>query len=176
MTTLGGRKMKVSTSLLMFATLLLSGKVLAREEIIATITNDENKQVYTFVAETNEATDSIKSFFKDNYSSAGKKINRELLASEKLTTGGLILEKRGDHEVLKLESNNFDLDQGGIVTINTLFNGVNGQRKEYDLQLAKAHDGEWRLFKGSKIITKLHIVVNKKFVIGNVGVKEIQMK
>lgn len=167
--------MRASTCLFMFATLLLSGKILAREEIIATITNDENKQVYTFVAETNENIDSIKSFYKDNYSPAGRKTNRELLASEKLTTGGLVLEKRGNHEVLKLESNNFDLEQGGVVTIDTLYNGVSGQRKEYDLHLAKAQDGEWRLFKGSKVIKKLHIIVNKKFALGAVGVKEIQM-
>lgn len=168
--------MNASTCLFMFATLLLSGKILAREEVIATITNDENKQVYTFVADTNSETDSIRAFYKDNYSASGKKIDRELMASEKLTEGGLVLEKRGDHEVLKLNSENFDLDQGGIVTIDTLYNGVNGQRKEYDLQLAKATDGEWRLFKGSKIVTKLHIVVNKKFMLGAVGVKEIQMK
>ncbi len=160
----------------MFATLLVSGNILAKEEIIATITNDENKQVYTFVAETDDQTDSILSFYKDNYSSSGKKVDRELLASEKLTEGGLILEKRGKHEILKLESNNFDLEQGGLVTIDTLYNGVNGQRKEYDLQLAKATDGVWKLFKGSKIISKLHIVVNKKFMVGAVGVKEIQMK
>lgn len=168
--------MNASTCLFMFATLLLSGRVLAREEVIATITNDENKQVYTFVAETNEETDSIKAFYKDNYSAAGKKVDRELMASEKLTEGGLVLEKRGDHEVLNLKSDNFDLDQGGIVTIDTLYNGVNGQRKEYDLQLAKATDGEWRLFKGKTIVSKLHIVVNKKFMLGAVGVKEIQMK
>lgn len=168
--------MNASTCLFMFATLLLSGKVLAKEEVIATITNDENKQVYTFVADTNSETDSIRAFYKDNYSASGKKVDRELMASEKLTEGGLVLEKRGNHEVLKLNSENFDLDQGGIVTIDTLYNGVNGQRKEYDLQLAKATDGEWRLFKGSKIVTKLHIVVNKKFMLGAVGVKEIQMK
>lgn len=168
--------MNASTCLFMFATLLLSGRVLAREEVIATITNDENKQVYTFVAETDEDTDSIKAFYKDNYSAAGKKVDRELMASDKLTDGGLILEKRGDHEILKLESNSFDLEQGGLVTIDTLYNGVNGQRKEYDLQLAKATDGEWRLFKGKNVVSKLHIVVNKKFMLGAVGVKEIVMK
>ena len=168
--------MKAYTCLFMFATLLLSGNILAKEEVIATITNDENKQVYTFVAETNDETETITSFFKDNYSAAGKKVDRELMASEKLTDGGLILEKRGKHEILKLESNNFDLEQGGVVTIDTLYNGVNGQRKEYDLQLAKANNGDWKLFKGTKVITKLHIVVNKKFLVGSVGVKEIQMK
>ena len=168
--------MNAATCLFLFTTLLISGKILAKEEIIATITNDENKQVYTFVAETNEQTDTIQSFYKDNYSASGKRVDRELMASEKLTDGGIVLEKRGKHEILKLESDNFDLDQGGMVTIDTLYNGVNGQRKEYQLQLAKAQDGAWRLFQGSKIISKLHIVVNKKLLLGAVGVKVIQMK
>lgn len=167
--------MNASLCLFMFASLIFSGRVLAKEEVIATITNDENKEVYTFVAQTDEENNSIKAFFKDDYLN-GKKTERALLETQALNERGLVLEKRGEHTVINLKSENFDLDQGGLVTIDTLFNGVNGQRKEYDLQLAKANDGAWRLFKGNSIITKLHIVINKKFLLGAVGVKEIVMK
>lgn len=167
--------MNASLCLFMFASLLFSGRVLAKEEVIATITNDENKEVYTFVAQTDEENHSIKAFYKDDYLN-GKKTERELLETQALSEKGLVLEKRGEHTVINLKSENFDMDQGGIVTIDTLFNGVNGQRKEYDLQLAKANDGAWRLFKGNAIVTKLHIVINKKFLLGAVGVKEIVMK
>ncbi len=158
----------------MFVTLTLAGKVLAKEETIATITNDENKEVYTFVLETDEETQTIKTFYKDDFLN-GKKFDRKPLSTESLMSSGMILEKRGQHEVIALKSQNFDMEQGGIVTVDTLFNGVNGQRKEYDLQLAKTESG-WKLFKGNKIIQKLHIVVNKKFLLGAVGVKEIQMR
>lgn len=166
--------MNTSLCLFMFASLVFSGTLLAKEETIATITNDENKEIYTFVAQTDEETESITAFYKDDFLN-GKKIARKPMATDGLTTSGLVLEKRGEHEVIALKSENFDMEQGGIVTIDTLFNGVNGQRKEYDLQLAKSESG-WKLFKGKQMISKLHIVVNKKFLLGAVGVKEIQMK
>lgn len=160
--------------LFMFFALISAGKVLAKEEIIATITNDENPEVYTFVAQTDESTNGIKAFFKDDYIN-GKKTERELLPSAELKREGVVLEKRGDHTVINIKSENFDYLQGGIVTIDTLFNGINGERKEYDLQLAKAPGG-WKLFRGNKIITRLHIEINKKALIGAVGVKNIKME
>lgn len=170
----GGIFMSTSLCFFMFVTLIFSGKILAKEEIIATITNDENKEVYTFVADVDEQTDAILNFYKDDYLN-GKKYERELLSTEGLSQEGMVLEQRGDHKVIALKSDNFDLEQGGIVTIDTLFSGVSGQRKAYDLQLAKSKEG-WRLFKNNKIVSKLHIVINKKFLLGAVGVKDIVMK
>ncbi len=166
--------MNPSLYLFLFFALITCGKVLAKEEVIATITNDENKQTYTFVAQTDEANNTIKAFFKDDYIN-GKKIERELLPSQELTRDGVVLEKRGDHTVINLKSENFDSAQGGIVTIDTLYNGINGERKEYDLHLAKSTAG-WKLFRGDKIISKLHIEVNKKALMGAVGVKNIKME
>lgn len=166
--------MSTSLCLFMFVTLIFSGSLLAREEVIATITNDENKEVYAFVASIDDETDAIQTFYKDDYLN-GKKYERELLSTEGLSSGGMVLEQRGEHKVIALKSHNFDMEQGGIVTIDTLFSGVSGQRKGYELQLAKSKDG-WKLFKNNKIISKLHIVINKKFLLGAIGVKDIQMK
>ncbi len=166
--------MSTSLCFFMFVTLIFSGKVLAKEEVIATITNDENKEVYTFVADIDEETDAIRNFYKDDYLN-GKKYERELLSTEGLASAGMILEQRGEHKVIALKGHNFDMEQGGVITIDTLFSGVSGQRKGYDLQLAKSKDG-WRLFKNNKVISKLHIVINKKFLLGAIGVKDIIMK
>ena len=167
--------MNTTMCLFMFVSLILSGKILAREEVIATITNDENNEVYDFIARTDDKTDSITAFFKDDYLN-GQKYNRKLLASENLNHGGVVLEKRNDYNVINLKSENFDLDLGGTVTIDTLYDGVNGKRKEYDVELSKTMDGKWKLFKGSAIISKLHIITNKRVLFGAVGVKEILMK
>lgn len=166
--------MNTSLCLFLFFALVTAGKVLAREDVVATITNDENKEIYTFVAQADDSTDAIKAFFKDDYLN-GKKTERELLPSQELVRDGVVLEKRGDHTVINLKSDNFDSARGGIVTIDTLYNGINGERKEYDLHLAKTQSG-WKLFRGDKLISKLHIEVNKKALIGAVGVKNIRME
>jgi hypothetical protein len=158
----------------MFITLVYSGRVLAREDVIATITSDDNNQVYNMIVQSDDETNSIKAFYKDNYSE-GKLINRELLSSSELVTRGVVLNQLGERTILSLKSDNFDNYRGGLITLDTLFNGVNGQRKEYELAISQSNEG-WKLFKANKIISKLHILVNKKFLIGSVGIKDIIMK
>ena len=166
--------MNSSLSLFLFVTFFFSGKILAREDVIATITSEDNKQVYNMVVQSSDENNTINAIFKDNYLD-GKRVNRELLSSAKLVTTGVVLEQRGDRTVLSLKSDNFDNERGGLVTIDTLFNGVNGQRKEYEMELTQSKYG-WKLFKAGKIISKLHILINKKFMLGAVGIKDILMK
>lgn len=151
-----------------------SGTVLAKEEVLATITSDENQEVFTFVANTDDTTQTLKAFFKDDYMN-GKKTEREVLPTKELTREGVVLDKRGDHTVISLKSHNFDYARGGTVVIDTLYNGVTGERKEYEVELAKDKSG-WKLFAGRAAISRLHIEVNKKALIGTVGVKNIRME
>ena len=52
----------------------------AGEDFLATITNDENQEVFTFIAKTSEDTKDIKIFFKDDYFD-GKKWSRYRLSN-----------------------------------------------------------------------------------------------
>jgi hypothetical protein len=159
----------------LFVTLIACGRVLAKEEILATITNDQDNSVFKFVAETDDETNAIKTLYKDEYEN-GQKAERNVLASEGLTNNeGMVLERKGEREIINLKSDNFNLDNGGTVTIDTLYNGVNGERREYEIEIAQSEAG-WKLFKGPKTISHLHLVINKKMFLGAVGVKDIVMK
>jgi hypothetical protein len=159
----------------LFVTLIACGRVLAKEEILATITNDQDSSVFKFVADTDDETNAIKTLYKDEYEN-GQKAERNILASEGLTNNeGMVLEKKGEREIINLKSDNFNLDNGGTVTIDTLYNGVNGERREYEIEITQSNTG-WKLFKGPKTISHLHLVINKKLFIGAVGVKDIVMK
>lgn len=152
----------------------MSASVMAREEVLAVITNDENQDVFTFVASTDDETQALKSFYKDDYLN-GKKVDRELLPTSELTKEGVILDKRGERTVINLVSDNFNLNDGGSVTIDTLFNGVTGERKLYEIEIAR--DGpSWKIFNRNNIVSKLHIEVNRKMILGTVGVKNIRME
>ncbi len=153
---------------------IVATNVFAKEEVLATITNDENREIFKFVANTDDSTQSLKAFFKDDYLN-GQKTEREVLPTKELTRQGVVLDKRGDHTVITLKSHNFDFARGGTVVIDTLFNGVTGERREYEVELAKDKNG-WKLFNGRIAVSKLHIEVNKKALIGTVGVKNIRME
>ena len=54
--------MNASTCLFMFATLLISGRILAKEEAISTIKIDVKAQEYNLVEDTVEQIDSINNY------------------------------------------------------------------------------------------------------------------
>jgi hypothetical protein len=161
-------------ALSLFCMMTITTTLFAKEEILATITNDQNQEIFMFVASTDENNQTLKAFFKDDYMN-GKKTEREILPSKDLTREGVVLDKRGNHTVISLKSHNFDFARGGTVVIDTLFNGVTGERKEYEVELAKDKTG-WKLYAGRIAVSKLHIVVNKKALFGMIGVKNIRMQ
>lgn len=160
-------------SLLTFTNLFTS-IVSASEQTLATLSNDENKNTYLLIVDTDKDDQTIKTFYKDVYSS-GKKISRETLDYNILINKGLILEQRDKYVILKLKSLNFDKEQGGIITIDTLYNGTNGSRKSYDIQMAKTKT-DWALINGGKIVKKIFIQTNKIMILGSVGIKNLVMK
>jgi len=161
--------------LITLSILLLSFNLFAKEEILATVTNDENAETYKFVLDSDDNLGDVKAFYKDNYLKGTKTKRTRLESKDLISNNGLILEQRGEHKVIALKSENFDRVRGGIITIDTLYNGANGERHEYEIQLAKDRSG-WKLIKSGKIVSKLHIEVNKVFLIGTVGVKNIRLE
>lgn len=161
-----------------FITLLLllsTFSTFAKEEILSVTDNDDNNEVYNLVVNVDDETQSLKQLFKDTYIN-GKKIRRDVLDPEKLTTrDGVILERRDKHNVLNLKSTNFDYDRGGRIIIDTLYNGIKGERRNYEVELAKSNDG-WKLFKNNKVVSKFHVKVNRVIIVGTVGIKTIIME
>ncbi|MBC7712489.1 MAG: hypothetical protein H7177_04095 [Rhizobacter sp.] len=149
--------------------------VFAHEEVLTTTDNDDNDEVYTLVVSVNDDTQTLEKLFKDTYVN-GAKVRRDNLNEEDMKTkGGMILEKRDQYNVLNLKSDNFDHDLGGKIVIDTLYNGIKGDRKKYDIDLAKDPTG-WKIFKDNKIITKFHVKVNRVIIVGTVGIKNIIME
>lgn len=145
----------------------------ASEKIIATVSSDENKIVYKLVVDSKDGR-GIEHFYKDVYEN-GKKSTRIEINPQVLMKTGVILEQRDKYVVIKLKSNNFDLEQGGIVVVDTLYSGVSGERKSYEVQLAQDKSG-WSLFKQGKAINEIQIKANRVMVLGTVGIKNLVMK
>ena len=145
----------------------------AAEKVVATVSSDENQTVYKLVVDSKDGR-AIEHFYKDVYVN-GKKSGRDEILAKTLVNSGVILEQRDKHVVLKIKSNNFNLEQGGIVVVDTLFSGVSGQRKSYEVQLAQDKSG-WSLFQQGKIIKEIQIKTNRVKVLGAVGIKTLVMK
>lgn len=169
--------LKSAVSSTAFCTLLLIVTIFnvakASEQVIATISRDEGSLNYKLVVDHNDGRE-IKTFYKDVYDK-GVKVSRSVLDPVLLVKEGMILEQRDKHVILKLTSTNFDLEQGGIIIADTLYNGASGERRSYEIQLAKSKTG-WGLFKKGKTIKEILIQTNKMMIIGAVGIKNLVMK
>lgn len=157
------------------ASLCLSLSAFSQEEVLSITDNDENTEIYKLVVKVDKKTQSLKEFYKDTYSN-GVKINRTVLNPEDLTTdSGVIMEERDGFNVLNLKSDNFDYYRGGRITIDTLYNGFTGERRGYDVELAKDKSG-WKLFSNKKVVTKFHIKVHRIIMMGTVGIRTLLME
>lgn len=158
-------------ALLLFT--LTSINALAAETALVSITNDENPTVFKMVIDTDENKD-IKKFYKDTFDKKMKRIKREELALDKIANG-INIEKMDKYEVANIKSDNFSRHNGGNLELDTLYNGAKGTRKSYDLDLDRIGD-KWEIAIGGKKVNVLHLKSNKVFLLGVVGIKDIQVK
>lgn len=143
------------------------------EKVIATVYNDGSNTSYKLIVADQDGRGIINAY-KDVYES-GKKVRRDLLNPDVITQSGMVLEQRDSHVIMKLVGNNFDLELGGMMVIDTLYNGVSGERRKYEVQLAQDKDG-WKLFKNGSAINEIVIQTNKIRFIGAVGIKNLVMR
>jgi hypothetical protein len=151
----------------------ISLNCMANEQFIAKITNEDNPYEYNLVIDSNADNRVINFFYKDVYQE-GKRVRREALDFNVITKKELVLEQRDKYLIMGLKSNNFDAELGGVITIDTLYSGVNNSRKEYDLDLTKDRSG-WILVKTGKVIKHIHIQSNKMTILGTIGIKNLIM-
>jgi len=151
---------------------LTSINALAKESAIVTITNDDTPTVFKMVIDTDQNSD-IKSFYKDTYNK-DQRIQRELIPIHKMVEG-VNLEKRDKYEVVNLKSDNFAAHNGGNIELDTLYNGASGKRKSYELEVDRLGD-HWEVLKDGKKVEVLHLKSNKVFLLGTVGIKDIEVK
>lgn len=160
---------------LLFISTVFSFNAFAKEEVLSVTDNDDNNEVYRLVVHVDDNTQRLIELFKDTYIN-GQKIRRDVLNPTDLNTAdGVILEKRDNYNVLNLKSDNFDYDRGGRIIIDTLYNAIKGERRSFEVDLAK-DQSQWKLFKNKQSISKFHVKVNRVIIIGTVGIKTIIME
>ncbi len=166
-------KYKETLCITLFFLLLTSANALAVERTLVAITNDENSNVFKMVIDTDGNQD-IKKFYKDTFDKKAKRIERKLIELTKIEDG-VNIERMDGYDIVNLKSENFASHNGGNLELDTLYNGAKGKRKSYELELDRTGDS-WEIKKNGKKVNILHLKSNKVFLLGTVGIKDIQVK
>ncbi len=157
------------------ALLTLTLNAFAAETVVATITNENDSEIVKLVVET-DSNNTLMAMRKDIYSAGGKFLDEKTFTPNDVFGGQAVMSEVDGRKVVILKANrsSLSLSNGGSVTLDYLYNGITGERRTQSYALKKTND-KWALYTGSTQIKKMHFVVNKKTLIGTVGIKEIQI-
>ena len=146
----------------------------ASDQILATITTDVDSQTYQFIASVDDQDNLLKNFSIYNML-PGNMSQQKVLTFKTFVDEGLQFGPKGHYVLAKINVLNFDDQQGGQISIDTLYNGLTGKRIKYDLFLAKDKSG-WKLYYEGRPITQIKAIAHRLSLIGIVGAKQLIMK
>ncbi len=136
------------------------------------ITSDIDSNMAILNYEMNDESRLVEHFFQDSYE-AGKLVSHEELDLNKLNNGGIIMLKRDKHVVVRIWSNNFDNDQGGILYLDTLYSGINGERRQYEINVVKIGD-VLKMYQNNREITRMKFIAKRSKLFGIIGIERIE--
>lgn len=153
---------------------LIPARGFSLETTLSVTDNDENSEIYSLVVVVDDKTQILKTLYKDTFINSKRAKRQMLNPLDMKTSAGMIIEEQDNYNVINLKSDNFSYDQGGKITIDILYNGITGERKSADVNLARDKTG-WKLFRKNIPVSKFHVKVNR--VMGStVGIKTILMQ
>ena len=149
---------------------LLSFSIYA-EEALCTITSDIDSTRAVLTYELDPSTKTITHLYQETYEN-DRMTNRFEMDLNKITNGGIVFLERSNYDIVRIWSDNFDHDLGGVLYLDTLYSGVSGERRQYELDLAKKGAGlvvshNKADFKSMKIIAK------RSKIFGIIGIDKI---
>ena len=153
--------------------LLSSLPLLAKDITLANITSDSNNELTQFKLTVNSKMQ-IDSFRLITSTTPEGPVERDAVfpVNEVLDGGVTLLEKKG-RDILKLKSNGLNIQNGGKIVLDFLYNGVNGARKKLHLIIVKSGKSFLLHTEDGNPISQLRIIANHYPVIGRVGISKI---
>jgi len=143
----------------------------AVEKVLCLVTSDVDKDVGKMVYELSEDGRTITHLYKESYSN-GTLTSREELKVQDLLGNGIILNKVDKYVTVRMYSYNFDVESGGVIYLDTLYNGVTGERKEYVIEVN--HDGEnARMIYNKSEFSRMNFIAKRSKILGIIGIDKV---
>lgn len=141
------------------------------EEVLCTITSDIDSSKALLTYELDQDSRSITHLYQETFEN-NQMVAKDEMDLSKLTKGGIVLLERSNYVIVRIWSDNFDRDQGGVLNIDTLYNGISGERRQYDIDLARKDSGfdlahDKTEFKNMKFIAK------RSKILGIIGIEKV---
>lgn len=156
--------------LLALAFSLICINVFASELELIKITNNHDNEHSVFSITTNDNNEIL------TFSQTGFIKNTQIYKHEYVIEdayNGVTLHERQGRSIVDLKTDNLTDYNGGHFTITYKLNAITGTYKQAEIELTKLQ-GEWKILHQNKVVKDMHCLVNKKPIVGAVGIRSIQ--
>lgn len=149
----------------------LSFTTMAREVTLARITSDIDGNYALLVYDRDDVTEEVKAMYADAYEN-GNRVERKVVDEKGLKAGIVLLEK-DRHQIVKIQSSNFDRDRGGLFKLDTLYSAVSGERRVYEFEVA-VHPERVAMETRNGEFNRMHFIAKRSRILGPIGIEKIQ--
>ena len=141
------------------------------EKVLCIVTNDIDKEVGKMVVDYDEESRVVTHLYKERWVD-NKRIERVEMQTKELLGDGVILNRKDKYITVRIYSHNFDESSGGILYLDTLYNGVNGQRKEYTIE-ARMDGADAVMTYNKQPFNRMHFVAKRSAILGVIGIEKV---
>jgi len=150
--------------------LIISFKAIAAEKVLCDVTSDIDSDTGKIVYEMDEEDRAIKHLYQDSFRN-GVRVARIELQADGLREG-IVLNRKDKYITVRMQSDNFDTERGGILYLDTLYSGVSGERREYEMEMAMDKSGPI-LLKNNQKFSKMKFIAKRSRVFGVIGIEKV---
>lgn len=143
---------------------------MAAEKVICEVSSDLDSDTGKMVVEMDPDNRSIVHLYQDSYHNLNRVSRIELNASE--LSNGIVLNRKDKYITVRMYSHNYDPERGGILYLDTLYNGVTSERREYEIQLSMDKEGPM-LIRNKVRFSKMKFIAKKSKVLGVIGIEKV---
>lgn len=165
--------MLLKNALYVFSTFILLNSAFANEIELCAVSSDIDSDVGKIVYQLDQDQRVIEHLYQDNYHN-GVKTERIELKADGLKEG-IVLSKKDKYIIVRMHSDNFDQAQGGVLYLDTLYNGVNGERREYEMDL-NFNKEALELTQNKVPFNKMKFIAKRSKILGVIGVERVEFK
>lgn len=140
-------------------------------EVLCTISSDIDNNTAKLTYDIDQDSNSITHIYQESYEN-GKLTSKDELDVNSLTHGGIVLLQKDKTIVVRVWSDNFDQNLGGVMYLDTLYNGLSGERKQYELDMYKTNNG-LTLANNKVEFNKMKFIAKRSKLFGVIGIEKI---
>jgi hypothetical protein len=144
----------------------------AAEKLLCLVTSDIDKDQGKMIYEMDEDGRKITHLWSERWVN-NKLVDRSEIQISDLLGNGIILNKKDKYVTVRLYSHNFDEERGGVLYLDTLYNALKGQRKEYLIEVSKNLNNDIEMSSNGQSFTRMNFIGKKSPILGVIGIEKV---